>query len=77
LVEQSCQLLKFVSVQKIDVHHINKSSAVVQLFFSFVVLLIKTFQILVAKSLADCIDEGFKVKREGGSNFLKHFRVSN
>jgi hypothetical protein len=64
-VEQRCKLLEFISVKKINVHHVYKRSTVVKLLLRFIELKVKLFKTLIAERLADGVDESFKVEREG------------
>lgn len=62
-------------MQKIDVHHVDKSTAVLQLFQSFIELEVQGFKTLIAKRLVNCLHKGFKGEREGGSDLLQNLAV--
>jgi hypothetical protein len=64
-VDQSGQLLQLVSVQKVNVHHVDEGATVFKLFLSLIELSVKSLDAVVAKRLGHSLHEGFKSEREG------------
>ena len=59
-LKEGGQLVDFIFLQKLDIHHIDVGPAVFQLLFAFVKHRIQKFQRPVPKSLLDCLYKSFE-----------------
>jgi hypothetical protein len=77
LVDQSGQLLQLVSMQKVNIHHVDEGATIFKLFLSLIELSVKSLNAVVPKRLGNSLHKSLKSEREWWAHPLQHITVPN